>query len=96
MREGRPPLLDEHWKAYTPRRWQSIRADFGVTDVLVPSEIPLPLPLVAASGHLALYTIPRLTTDPAAGAALGTPVAGSAASRATISSREGPSAAFGR
>jgi hypothetical protein len=50
--------MDEKWPERTLARWQDIRAEFGVTDVLVYSRVALQLPLVARGEPISLYTIP--------------------------------------
>lgn len=49
---------DAIWEARTPDEWQNVRAEFGVTEVLVASQSTLQLPEAARDSQFALYRIP--------------------------------------
>jgi hypothetical protein len=52
-------ILPRHWPGLGLEEWRAIRAEFGVTSVVMPGHVPLRLPLVAGSGPaLAAYDIP--------------------------------------
>lgn len=61
-------ILPRHWPGLGPEAWQALRAEFGVTNVIMPGHIPLRLPRVAGSGPaLAAYEIPAPRAVPRAG-----------------------------
>jgi hypothetical protein len=57
---GRVPVASTRaaWERFGLERWQSIRREFGVTEVLTYGDWTLRLPLVASSPSLRLYAIP--------------------------------------
>jgi hypothetical protein len=58
LEDGSPELLDQHWVEYSLERWQEIRREFEVTDVLARTDLSLQLPKVFEDDNLILYTIP--------------------------------------
>jgi hypothetical protein len=54
-----PPNLDLGWPEQTVGFWQSVRRDFGVSEVLVAAGVRLALPVVHQDPYLTLYRIPE-------------------------------------
>ena len=46
------------WQRWTPDRWQQIKRDYNVTQVIVPANWQLQLPIVAQNRHYLLYELP--------------------------------------
>jgi hypothetical protein len=66
--EKGPPTdsaMDDRWVDFSLPKWQEIRREFNVTEVLVRRGLPLALPEVASSESLVLYTIPAGKENPA-------------------------------
>lgn len=57
---GRIPALSHRdtWESFSKEKWQAIRRDFGVTQVLAYGDWALQLPLASQSRRLLLYDIP--------------------------------------
>ena len=54
-----PPEFNRRvWQGYSPDRWREIKAAYNVTQVLVPSDWALELPITAQSRRYLLYDIP--------------------------------------
>lgn len=47
------------WENFSPARWRSIRAEYGVTDVVTPPDWNLQLPMVVGGHFDRLFTIPE-------------------------------------
>ena len=58
---GRIPALSHRvtWENYAPEKWQAIRREFGVTQVLAYGDWALQLPIASQSRRLLLYDIPE-------------------------------------
>jgi hypothetical protein len=58
---GRIPLrvYRAAWEGHTTERWQEIRQEYGVTQVVAPADWTLDLPVVATGRELLLYRIPE-------------------------------------
>jgi hypothetical protein len=58
---GRIPALSHRvtWENYPPEKWQAIRREFGVTQVLAYGDWALQLPIASQSRRLLLYDIPE-------------------------------------
>lgn len=46
------------WQGYSPERWREIKRDYNVSQVMVPADWQLALPIVAQSRQYLLYEIP--------------------------------------
>jgi hypothetical protein len=58
-RSVRPEANRRVWETFSPDRWAQVGRDFAVTQVVTPDHWRLQLPLVAESGGLRLYSIPK-------------------------------------